>query len=108
MDTKKFVIISLFLLSSVIAQDSSQIFLSLRNTVVESFQKSNPHYDGIEDYTFVMVPGFANEPSNIKIKVTEKTYFAESIAMVIKHNAETAIKMYPNISYTLNCNYEIP
>jgi hypothetical protein len=34
------------LFTNLIAQDSSQTFLSLRNTGVQNFQQNNPDYDG--------------------------------------------------------------
>jgi len=39
-------LIFMLFLGSLFAQDSSQTFLSLRNTGVESFQKAHPEYDG--------------------------------------------------------------
>lgn len=42
----RILIVSLFLLSSIIAQDSTQTFLSLRNTGVAEFQNKYPEYDG--------------------------------------------------------------
>jgi len=64
--------------------------------------------DNVEEYTSVLIPGFANKPSNIKISMTEKTYFTKFSNMNVKYNNEKSLKMYPNINYTLNCEFEKP
>ena len=46
MKLHRILIISIFLLSSLVAQDSTQTFLSLRNTGVAEFQNKYPEYDG--------------------------------------------------------------
>ena len=42
----RFIVVLLFVMSTIFAQDSTQTFLSLRNTGVEEFQKLHPEYDG--------------------------------------------------------------
>ena len=42
----KNLLFTLLLIGTIYAQDSSQTFLSLRNTGVESFQAAHPEYDG--------------------------------------------------------------
>ena len=57
MKSIRFVIISLFVISTTIAQDSSQTFLSLRNTGVEAFQSLHPEYDGRGTIVLVLDTG---------------------------------------------------
>ena len=46
MKISKKLLFTLLLIGTIYAQDSSQTFLSLRNTGVESFQAAHPEYDG--------------------------------------------------------------
>lgn len=64
--------------------------------------------DQIEDYKLVIVPGFTNEPSNIKIKVTEKNYFTVQNEIKISINNKSSLSMYPFITYKLYCEYKLP
>lgn len=64
--------------------------------------------DQIEDYKLVIVPGFANEPSNIMIKLTEKIYFTDQNEIELTVNNKNSLEMYPFINYKLNCEYKLP
>jgi len=46
MSILKYFSLPLFLIGSLLAQDTAQTFLSLRNTGVKKFQKEHPEYDG--------------------------------------------------------------
>jgi len=62
----------------------------------------------IEEYSFVLIPGFTHEPSNISFTVTENTYFSNPDDMVVKVDNKKSFKMYPDVKYNLNCKYKIP
>jgi subtilisin family serine protease len=79
--------------------------LNNRNETI-TITKSNK--DEIIDYKFIMIPGFAHEPSNIKIILNEKTYFSDAPEMSVKNNKRSNIKLYPNTVYLLNCDYKLP
>ena len=57
MKSVRFIIVSLFVMSTIFAQDSSQTFLSLRNTGVEAFQNAHPEYDGRGTIVLVLDTG---------------------------------------------------
>jgi len=57
MKINKLFFILIFLIGSLFAQDSSQTFLSLRNTHVEDFQKAHPDYDGRGTIVIVLDTG---------------------------------------------------
>ena len=57
MKSVRFIIVSLFVMSTIFAQDSSQTFLSLRNTGVEAFQNTHPEYDGRGTIVLVLDTG---------------------------------------------------
>jgi len=50
-------IMIILMLGNIIAQDSTQTFLSLRNTGVEKFQKEHPEYDGRGTIVLVLDTG---------------------------------------------------
>jgi subtilisin family serine protease len=62
----------------------------------------------IEEYTFVMIPGFANTPSDIKISINEKTYFSNPTSIDLSYYGKETLTMYPDINYNLDCDYELP
>jgi hypothetical protein len=57
MKTGKYFLLIFVFAASVFAQDSSQTFLSLRNTGVEAFQKAHPEYDGRGTIVIVLDTG---------------------------------------------------
>ena len=64
--------------------------------------------DQIEDYKLVIVPGFANEPSSIKIKFTEKIYLDDQPTIKFTVEDSNTLSMYPFIGYKLNSSYTLP
>ena len=64
--------------------------------------------DQIEEYKLVIVPGFADEPSNINFKITEKIYFEDQNDIKVTFDNKNDLSMYPFISYKLNCEYKLP
>ena len=57
MKSIRFIVVLLFVMSTIFAQDSSQTFLSLRNTGVEAFQNLHPEYDGRGTIVLVLDTG---------------------------------------------------
>lgn len=72
--------------------------ITIKNTGEEDF----------EEYTFVMIPGFANAPSDISFKLTEKTYLDDVSDITVKSNNKKSFKLYPDVEYILDCDYVLP
>ncbi|MCB9206077.1 MAG: S8 family serine peptidase [Ignavibacteriales bacterium] len=72
----------------------------------ESITVERSNAGGKEIYSFELIPGFANEPSDISINVSEKTYFTTQTDINIA-NYKNSLTMYPDQKYKLICNYEL-
>lgn len=68
----------------------------------------NASEEDFEEYTFVMVPGFAKAPSDFSFKLTEKTYLDDDNTITVKSNNKKSFKLYPDVEYTLDCDYILP
>ena len=62
----------------------------------------------IENYKLVIVPGYANAPSNLNIKITEKVYLTSQPDIKISTDNKNGLSMFPFINYKLNCEYKLP
>ncbi len=71
-----------------------------------TFERENATSE--DEFTFVMIPGFANSPSEIEFYVLEKTKFEKQIDIDVSHAKRSVLTMYPDINYKLNCNFELP
>ncbi len=61
-----------------------------------------------ETYEFMMIPGFANAPSKLKVNIVEKTVLENKTKINIKNSGRAYLTMYPNINYNLQCIYNLP
>ncbi len=61
--------------------------------------------DKSENYTFIMIPGFADEPKEMEIDITEETYLEESTQISLRNNDLT---LFPFIKNQLRANYSLP
>ena len=64
--------------------------------------------DKTEQYSFEMISGFANFPSDLKVKIIEKTILEDEKNIKVTKNGRSFIAMYPDVVYTLNCRYKLP
>ncbi len=64
--------------------------------------------DEDETYEFVLIPGFANAPSKLKVNITERTILENKTKMKVKNRGRAYLTMYPNINYNLQCIYNLP
>lgn len=86
-----------------IAKSSSG--LSYKDGSIEIKRQDN---NKVENYKLVMIPGFANEPINIEIGITEKSYFSNPYNLTVESDKKNTLKMYPDINYLLNCKCDKP
>ena len=57
---------------------------------MNQLQLKKKNKDEVEEYKFLMIPAFANEPSNLKINIIEKTFFDDANEIKVKVE-ETAV-----------------
>lgn len=64
--------------------------------------------DATENYKFVLIPGFANGPTDLEIKIVEYTYLEKEVDLNLKSSGKSNITMYPYINYNLDVNFSLP
>ncbi|MCW8850600.1 MAG: S8 family serine peptidase, partial [Melioribacteraceae bacterium] len=64
--------------------------------------------DGLQNYKLVIVPGYANEPSNIDIKITKKIYFTDQPEIKFIVESKNKLTLYPFINYKIKYEYKLP
>lgn len=64
--------------------------------------------EGIEEYSLVLIPGFANSPSSISIPIKEKTYLNKPEVIDVSFNKKNKLTFFPDIEYKLNCKFNVP
>ncbi len=63
---------------------------------------------GKAEYKLVIIPGFANADSELKVLIKEKTYFNDSIDLNVKCKNKKSVNLYPSIPEELKVEYKLP
>jgi hypothetical protein len=64
--------------------------------------------NGNEKFNFVMIPGFAHEPSDISFKIVKTKYLKNAIESNVTNNRKKTITIYPDVNYNLNFDLKLP
>lgn len=73
-----------------------------------SYRKGEISVSGKGEYKLALIPGFTNADGELKVLVTEKTYFAEPIEINVKAKNKQSVMFYPSIAETLILDYKLP
>lgn len=82
----------------------SKTALSYNTTSIDIM---NSGYEPAE-YELMLLPGFANEPSNIDVNVTESTYIENSGNVNVRVEGSDRLSLYPSESKYLEVNLDQP
>ncbi|MBK7104400.1 MAG: S8 family serine peptidase [Ignavibacteriae bacterium] len=66
---------------------------------------SKKENDKVEKYEFVLIPGFANEQSELEVNICEKTYFNESEKVAMK---DQNVNLFPFNEIKISTNFDEP